>query len=452
MLLVDLKGSLKTLSQCGDLYDGVPEPNTSNALWNEENVDVQQENVPPKNKLQEALSQNANVSSVQSKHLENDVEVWSDFLYARFHPRTVNVINEYSHNSEENPFDVFHLGREIWKKSDLEDEYTDRLRCYAEECDYLQGFQILTDPINAFGGVTSSCLEYIKDEYDKKAVLSFPLIPSYYSDYDFKKSDDREKSTVKDSIRYVIYFLLFYKRLSTVLLFFRLVNLLLSLDALGENCCLTVPLCTGTKGWRQPGPKRNFRNLNYNQESLYHTSAIIATALETLTTPYRTKGNAFTIGDFCSDLNRNGRKIAAASLQLPFGIKSGEDLLQCLDEWQGPLFESLTPNYKIEEDKTVQHITLRGIPLYRLKKEERYAKAQKQMPAYRCQTVEEMLQFYFSSTCVYTASRVTTLNAGLNVGVPYPDIFSELVDINGDVGSTSRRDDGKVVFLQISIF
>lgn len=72
-------------------------------------------------------------------NFETDVKVWSDCLYTRFHPKTVNIIKEYVHNSEENAaFDVFTQGREIWSTEQFEDEFSDKIRNFVEECDNMQ--------------------------------------------------------------------------------------------------------------------------------------------------------------------------------------------------------------------------------------------------------------------------------------------------------------------------
>lgn len=71
-------------------------------------------------------------------NLENDVKIWSDFLKARFHPRTITSIDEYKHNDSENVFNNFVQGLELWDSYKMKETWTDNLRLYAEECDYLQ--------------------------------------------------------------------------------------------------------------------------------------------------------------------------------------------------------------------------------------------------------------------------------------------------------------------------
>lgn len=73
-------------------------------------------------------------------NLDNDVKIWSDFLKARFHPRTITSVDEYKHNDPENVFNNFAQGLELWDSYKMKETWTDNLRLYAEECDYLQVF------------------------------------------------------------------------------------------------------------------------------------------------------------------------------------------------------------------------------------------------------------------------------------------------------------------------
>lgn len=176
--------------------------------------------------------------------MEEDVNVWSDYLYSRFHPRTVNLINEYQFQNENTPFDVFPLGRNLWSLIGFQEDFIDNIRWYVEECDNFQGFHVLNDCTDAFGGLSTSCLEYLQDEYDKKSTLTFPLIKSFYSDHEYKSDEERHKSLIKDSIRTL--------------------NTAFTFNSLASYSSLYVPLCTGNSGWRQPGVPRQFYHTNYN--------------------------------------------------------------------------------------------------------------------------------------------------------------------------------------------
>jgi hypothetical protein len=50
----------------------------------------------------------------------------------------VSLISEYEHNSDTKPFDVFNYGADLWKTEQFQDDFTDRIRMYVEECDNMQ--------------------------------------------------------------------------------------------------------------------------------------------------------------------------------------------------------------------------------------------------------------------------------------------------------------------------
>lgn len=416
LLLADLKGSLRSLPELGDLY-GIPDSSVRGATWLEDAVEVIEEKKVVKNTFQKELENpQVQLESLDAgNQLEEDVKVWSDFLYSKFHPRTVNLVKEYHHESQNSEFDVSPLGVSLWKTTSYGDEFSDKIRVYVEECDSLQGFHVTVDAVNAFSGLANSCVEDLRDEYDKKCILTFPVIPGHYSDYEYTNTKEREESTKKDNIR--------------------MINLALCLENLAENSSLVVPLSVGSKGFRQPGPKRTFNYVNYNEKSAYHTSAILASALETFTLPYRKKSSHFSLTDFCADLNNHGRKISAASLCLPFSMQENADLINVLDDWEGPLWQNLTPNCSLGTDKMMQIVSVRGVSEDRLKRNsyDDKSKKQREMPAYRCETVQEMITFYLSCISYCTASNVCSISSPLSVQKPFPTIFDNTVSENGDI-------------------
>ena len=122
-------------------------------------------------------------------NLDDQVEVWSDYLLARYHPKTNIVINEYQHKNKLYPFDVFGLGQQVWKSTSndafeiLGETVEDHLRFFAEECDNLQGFQLLYDSHDAFAGLSASLVNHLADDYGSKMLVSLPTSPAYYEDY-----------------------------------------------------------------------------------------------------------------------------------------------------------------------------------------------------------------------------------------------------------------------------
>ncbi|KAJ8968267.1 hypothetical protein NQ317_008897 [Molorchus minor] len=204
----------------------------------------------------------------------------------------------------------------------------------------------------------------------------------------------------------------------------RILNIILGFGAFNEYSSLFIPLSTENKGWRQP-TFRKFDLLDYEHDLPYHSSAILASALDTFTLKYRLKETNFSIADLCTDLNRYERRAAAASLHLPFPFDDDSTLLECLDNWQGPLSQSITPNCEIGSKNLMQYITLRGIKEEKLKQPPHLAKKQINLPAYACDTITEMLNLYLAYSTEYSASNVTVVCKPLNTQTPFPQMVKK---------------------------
>lgn len=345
----------------------------------------------------------------------NNANTWTDFMYARYHPRTVHLVQEYEQFKNENSFDTFSNGTSIWKTENFEDDFGDKIRQYLEECNNCQGFQTLFDCTNGFSGLTLKCLQHLNDEYSK-VNFAIPIIPPTVEN--FANSD----GPMSDSIR--------------------LINIALTYSNLIENSDLFLPLSTMSKGWRSISNQRNFPLVNYEMNNAYQTSSILATYLDTISLQYRLKNPSSTnyISSFC-ELNNYGRKMAAAGLALPFKMSPTEDLIDCLDKTDGSLFTQLSPNSEIGTDRICQNVCIRGIPKMRLKRPQKSAKDQMKMAAYRCDSVSEMFQLYFQCKNYQSLSNVSSIQSGMSIKTPYPtEIFHEQINFEGFLSEFEIQD------------
>ncbi|CAD6224659.1 GSCOCG00005489001-RA-CDS [Cotesia congregata] len=415
LLAVDLKGSLGYLNERGSLYDDPKNVQDHTCLWDDSKVEVTAEEPVPVAPFVQSL-QNGSEQQNESDDkfdLEN-IKTWTDYLTPRFHPRTINVIKDYNHECTKKPFDVFNYGYNLWKEEQYTDDFSDRIRQYAEECDSLQGFQVLMDSTDGFSGLGSACIEYLQEEYGK-SILAFPLI----------ESGSNEMSAAS---------------------LIKVVNIALCWEKLGEHASVFSPLSCGEQGWPCPGLPRKFDNLTYDLDQKYHTSAILATALDTLSIRYRHKEFSMSdLSDLCADLNKLGRKAAATSLNLPFPMTVKKDLIDVLDDLEGPLWTSLSPSCKIFPDKSMHSLALRGVNEARLKRPLAEAKKQMEKPAYRCSTVHEMMTMYLAYSCHTSACYLTTVEAPLKVSKPFPRIFNNNIHANGDIADWPVGQDVKSV-------
>ncbi|NXN52929.1 MSTO1 protein, partial [Rynchops niger] len=105
------------------------------------------------------------------------VRLWSDYLNVRLHPKSVYVIRQYMHDGDCGCLEAFGQGESLLQDPGCVEELEDRLHFYVEECDYLQGFQVLCDLHNGFSGVGAKVTELLCDEYSGKGILTWGLTP-----------------------------------------------------------------------------------------------------------------------------------------------------------------------------------------------------------------------------------------------------------------------------------
>ncbi|NWW93953.1 MSTO1 protein, partial [Rhynochetos jubatus] len=105
------------------------------------------------------------------------VQLWSDYLNVHLHPKSVYVIRQYMHDGDCGCLEAFGQGESLLQDPGCVEELEDRLHFYVEECDYLQGFQVLCDLHNGFSGVGAKVTELLCDEYSGKGILTWGLTP-----------------------------------------------------------------------------------------------------------------------------------------------------------------------------------------------------------------------------------------------------------------------------------
>ncbi|NXL38828.1 MSTO1 protein, partial [Glaucidium brasilianum] len=102
---------------------------------------------------------------------------WSDFLSVRLHPKSIYVIRQYMYDGDCGCLEAFGQGERLLQDPSCLEELEDRLHFYVEECDYLQGFQVLCDLHDGFSGVGAKVTELLYDEYSGKGILTWGLTP-----------------------------------------------------------------------------------------------------------------------------------------------------------------------------------------------------------------------------------------------------------------------------------
>jgi hypothetical protein len=118
-----------------------------------------------------------NNSSIEiiNRPIENNF--WSKKLKtkAKFHSKSLIPLTDYWYrpNNEENQFDIYPIGEQVFKKSF--DQIENSLHFLLESCDSLQSFRCLYDVNNSFSGLFTSIQDYLHDECPKQPIWSFGI-------------------------------------------------------------------------------------------------------------------------------------------------------------------------------------------------------------------------------------------------------------------------------------
>ncbi|KAK3827488.1 MAG: tubulin domain-containing protein [Benniella sp.] len=260
----------------------------------------------------------------------NGIKTWSDFNRVYFHPKSMLTISGYLMGSDFMPFDVFSYGRTAFLETEKElDSYDDNFRLFAEECDQLQGIQVLADVLNGWGGFASSYLERLREDFPKSTVITYGL------------GDDEmgKRETMKD------------KQVLAV-------NETLAMTHLSKLSSLYVPVqapnqsMLALKGWS--------KNIRMDPSNRYHTSAFISAGVDSALLPCRLRYNSILMADMVGSLNwRNITTIGTLSVGLPFPF--GASGLPQLVGKESPLLDLSSRKEDFDDQVFSQSVVLRGL-------------------------------------------------------------------------------------------
>lgn len=431
MLLIDHKNALRHLSADGGLYpdqtslvSALAEEehafSEQDTLWEPERIEVIKNAPVEKPQYQQDLEKASETVDEAQYDFRNTVKTWSDFMYTRYHPRSINLLQTVDESSEDLPFDCYSRGTQAWREEYFDDEFCDRIRLYIEECNNCQGFQTLFDCCDAYSGLSIKVLEHLQDDYGKSC-LTIPIFTPNQTKYGVNVNE-----AMADSVR--------------------VINTALTYGNLIEFSSMILPLSTMSRCWRKVTAPRQFSQFNYDPHSLYETSAILATYLDTISLRYRVRESidSCNLASFCSDLTNYGRKLVAAGLEMPFQMLADEELIECLDRFEGKLFTQLSPNSNVGTDRIVQSVSVRGIPKDRLKSTKpKKMEKQRKMAAYSCDSVAEMFQLYFQCNNYSSLAHVSALQNGMPTRKPFPVEFFDHLTLNGFINEFASGEENK---------
>ncbi|KAI0920356.1 hypothetical protein AcV5_010118 [Taiwanofungus camphoratus] len=182
LLLFDRKANFGSLSGLNGLYNDDDESSGGGQLWNGDVVEYRQEPISQSDyqarldaEVDDAKESNAlGDKPREAEASPSDVRYWSDYNRVFFHPRTLQRLPDVADwESAEGDWGSSKaaFGRHNADASLMEEPF----RLFVEECDTLQGIQVMNDTAT-FGGFTDSFLTAFRDEFPKLPCLTFSIL------------------------------------------------------------------------------------------------------------------------------------------------------------------------------------------------------------------------------------------------------------------------------------
>ncbi|KAI1790586.1 tubulin nucleotide-binding domain-like protein [Ganoderma leucocontextum] len=200
------------------------------------------------------------------------VRFWSDYSRVFLHPRTSQRLPDLA--DWEAVDGDWNKSRETFQQHDSDhDLMENEMRSFVEECDGLQGLQLMSDCVT-FGGFTDAFLTAFRDEFPKLPSLAFPFLSEASNALVTAEEPEAAKA----------------------------INDALCLRSLENLTTLNVPIqhpATWSRGnWLD--------NLSLDLRSPYHTSALVSTHIESATLPLRLKASDHDLASLGTLLNMSG--------------------------------------------------------------------------------------------------------------------------------------------------
>ncbi|PHH58770.1 hypothetical protein CDD81_4594 [Ophiocordyceps australis] len=292
-IVYDVKSSFGSLRQVNALYQK-ESGSASDSLWPATSSAVlRQEPVLPSAYLQSLDDGAAELPRLTTAH----VRYWSDYLHPHLHPRSIVSLHDILLTSE---MDRFAAGSHLFSSLNAEHDLVDRdWRPFVEECDLLQGAQVMTTLDDAWSGFSASYLEALRDEHPKMSIWVWALCGAHHN---------RPQHVM---------------------------NAANGLSMLFDQASMLVPLCV-------PDEKDMPGGISLDRSSPWHISALLSTAAECAALPSRLRGQPVFLHDMAQSINVAGNQ-AISSLSVAPGSA---------DAAPADLFPRFAPSSSVSRAKT----------------------------------------------------------------------------------------------------
>ncbi|KAK2999848.1 hypothetical protein RJ639_024539 [Escallonia herrerae] len=432
LVSVDFQGSLGSMSSRGTLYRNIPSgpsdvvtcPQISDSSLDLKdcvvknvktgNVSIHASEPRKKNLFLQSLDEdepervhNEPQSKVPDKDivesLENDVQFWTDYSKVHYHPQSLYELNGQCMDSQE--FNNYGIGRDAFSRGLQGEEINERLRFFIEECDHIQGIQFMVDNTGGFSGVAAEFLESIADEFTNVPVLLYAVqAPESYT------NARGQKQTISLKLHDAVSF----SRLSSL-------------------SKLIVPV-----GLPSLSRSDASRFLCIKDEKLYHSSAVYASAIHSISLPFRMKrlgptgescygSGAMDVYEVIQMLAGQARqnRVTILDVAMPAPSLSGKQAAKFLLRNLQPLTPETAED--MEDLQAVESMSIHGV----LGHGGHQASFSEVKDSLEAASEHAMTRPMFSHLSVTTCP--------LPIPLPFPSIFGNLVGEHGELLSSPNR-------------
>lgn len=232
------------------------------------------------------------------EYTDPNIRYWSDYSRVFLDRKSIQAIPDALESTEAG----WSVGQELFRRYNEDAELMEgAFRLLVENCDNFQGLQMMNDTAT-FGGFSHAFLTSFRDEFLKASTLNF----SFLSGADPNHAGIDNFLDTK-----------------------RIINDALCLQSLHQLSDITFPILNPSR-WSTLESTLS-QGLAYDKRSLYHSSAIISSLVETATLPLRLKGSRDDIAIIADHLNwrkcsRFGQLGGIVSLPFPAPESTFTDL------------------------------------------------------------------------------------------------------------------------------
>ncbi|KAL6513297.1 hypothetical protein OROGR_020783 [Orobanche gracilis] len=408
LVSVDFQGSLGSVSSHGTLYDDVPETSVDTLTWTGP-VTTHTTQPLKKNLFLQNLHLEENVDLDSSKShtelqdkdivecLEKGVQYWTDFSKVHYHPQSLYELSGLWSDVKE--FNNYGVGREAFSGGLHAEEINERLRFFVEECDRPQGFQFIIDNSGGFSGIAGEFLENIADEYTNIPVLLYSVCSP-----ESMRNPGSHKLAISRKLHDAV-----------------------SFSKLSAFCKLIVPL-----GLPSLSAGRMSKYLCLEDGKPYHTSAVYASAIHSISLPFRIQplgpsaqsiytSGAVNMKELVQMLAGQGRQnmVTVLDVAMPAPAFTG---MQAQQSWLWNL-QPLTPEIAsdVEDMQALEALTIHG------------AFASGSKIATISEIKDAVESAYTNAVEKPKFSHLSIAQCPLPIPLPFPSIFRNLVGQNGEL-------------------